>query len=222
MSLRSWTDLRNQVDFLRPFELLERILTRHAGRNNLLARLGPEAEDGIDALLNQALAYEALQVPSLTGFLSWLEADGIEIKRQSDTAGGRIRVMTTHGAKGLESPIVILPDTGDRRPPRQDEIIKSGDGSLIWKTPADLRPPVLAAAIEHAKQAHDEEVGRLLYVALTRAEKWLIICASGAVKEAGDSWYRQVEAGDGCGGGISDCRADRGKPFGLNTATGPI
>jgi ATP-dependent helicase/nuclease subunit A len=88
-----------------------------------------------------------------------------------------------------------LPDTGDRRPPQQDEIIKSSDGNLMWKTPATLRPTLMEDAIERAKQSHDKEAARLLYVALTRAEKWLIVCASGDVKETGESWYRQVEGG---------------------------
>ncbi|MFN4129448.1 MAG: double-strand break repair helicase AddA, partial [Paracoccaceae bacterium] len=79
------TDLRNQADFLRPYEMLERILTRHNGRQRLLTRLGPEAEDGIDELLNQALAYENNDVPSLTGFLIWLESDVVEVKRQLDS-----------------------------------------------------------------------------------------------------------------------------------------
>ena len=51
-------DVRARADYLRPFELIERMLVRHDGRRRLVARLGPEAEDGIDALLDQALAYE--------------------------------------------------------------------------------------------------------------------------------------------------------------------
>ncbi len=188
------SELRNQVDFLRPFELLERILTRHGGRENLLARLGPEAEDGIDALLTQAVVYEMSETASLTGFLVWMDADGIEIKRQSDTASGRIRVMTTHGAKGLESPIVILPDTGDRKPPPPAELIPSQGGFLMWRTNKELQPKVMNVALTKLKTAHDEEMSRLLYVALTRAEKWLIVCGSGSVKEDGSSWYRAVEA----------------------------
>ncbi|MDP5358988.1 MAG: double-strand break repair helicase AddA, partial [Paracoccaceae bacterium] len=100
-------DLRGKSDFLRPYDLIERILTRHDGRRKLLARLGPEAEDGIDALLSQALAYESTGVPSLTGFLSWMQTDDLEVKRQMESQGDRIRVMTVHGAKGLEAPIVI-------------------------------------------------------------------------------------------------------------------
>src|SRR6056297_1170121 len=105
-------DLRGQADYLRPYDLIERILTRHDGRRKLLARLGTEAEDGIDALLSQALAYERSDIPSLTGFLCWMQTDDLEIKRQMDAAGDLIRVMTVHGAKGLEAPVVILPETG--------------------------------------------------------------------------------------------------------------
>lgn len=115
-------DLRDQADFLRPFDLIERALTRHDGRRRLLARLGEEAEDGIDELLSQALAYERTDVPSLTGFLTWLQTDEVEVKRQMEAAGGRIRVMTVHGSKGLEAPIVILPDTADRKPRERDEL----------------------------------------------------------------------------------------------------
>lgn len=187
--------LRNLADFLGPFELLERILTRFDGRRLLLARLGAEAEDGIDAMLSQAIEYERSETPSLTGFLTWLEVDAVEIKRQSDSAGDRIRVMTTHGAKGLESPIVILPDTGDIRPRQVDEIVLTESGLPIWKPRTDFQTNSVKQALTTQKLAQAEERQRLLYVALTRAEKWLIICASGDVKAVGDSWYRQVEAG---------------------------
>ncbi|MBZ4307586.1 hypothetical protein LAN33_25275, partial [Mycobacterium tuberculosis] len=84
-------------------DLIARLLTRHGGRAALLARLGPEAVDGIDELMSQALAYEQVETPSLTGFLVWLAQDEVEVKRQlPGGAGGLIRVMTVHGSKGLE------------------------------------------------------------------------------------------------------------------------
>ena len=91
--------------------MIERLLTRHGGRARLLARLGPEAEEGIDALLNEAMRYEQSGPPSLSGFVAWYATQETDIKRQTAGAGAGIRVMTVHGAKGLESPIVILPDT---------------------------------------------------------------------------------------------------------------
>jgi ATP-dependent helicase/nuclease subunit A len=184
-------DLRAQVDFLRPFDLIERILTRHDGRRTLLARLGAEAEDGIDALLGQALAYERTEVPSLTGFLEWMQADDLEIKRQIDSASDQIRVMTVHGAKGLEAPIVILPDTGAKKNDIKDEIITL-DGVPVWKPGAAEMPQALTARIDEMKAAQTQENLRLLYVAMTRAEKWLIIAAAGDLPKDGGSWYQMA------------------------------
>jgi len=193
-------DLRGQTDFLRPYDLIERILTRHEGRKRLLGRLGTEAEDGINALLSQALAYERSDVPSLTGFLQWMETDDLEIKRQMGSGGNMIRVMTVHGAKGLEAPIVILPDTGPRKPTNGDEIMLSDSGVPLWKTPAAQMPAVLRNALADARSAQEAERMRLLYVALTRAEKWLIIMAAGDMSPKGESWYQMVEAAMGQAG----------------------
>ncbi|MRU15503.1 double-strand break repair helicase AddA [Roseovarius sp. A21] len=184
-------DLRKQADYLRPYDLLQRILTRHDGRRKLLARLGVEAEDGIDALLSQAMAYEQRAVDSLTGFLVWLETDDLEIKRQMDSAGNRIRVMTVHGAKGLEAPIVILPDTGQRKNDIKDQILDH-KGTALWKTGADDAPQVIREVVERAKAAQIAERDRLLYVAITRAEKWLIVAAAGDLGKTGDTWHDKV------------------------------
>ena len=186
-------DLRGQIDFLRPYDLIERILTRHDGRRKLLGRLGAEAEDGINALLSQALAYERTDIPSLTGFLAWMQTDDLEIKRQMSGVGNMIRVMTVHGSKGLEAPIVILPDTGKRQAPRDAEIMVA-DGIPLWKVPADASPALISQAREQARAREENERLRLLYVALTRAEKWLIVGAAGDVGKDGTSWYQMVQA----------------------------
>ncbi|QEW22888.1 ATP-dependent helicase/nuclease subunit A [Marinibacterium anthonyi] len=187
-------DLMGQTDFLRPYDLIERILTRHDGRQLLLGRLGAEAEDGINALLGQALAYERTGVPSLTGFLGWMETDDLEIKRQMGSAGDLIRVMTVHGSKGLESPIVILPDTGKRNAPTAPEIMEIG-GAPVWRVNADGMPPDMEDAKAAFQDRQRAERQRLLYVALTRAEKWLIVAAAGDLPKDGDSWYQQIEDG---------------------------
>ncbi|GLS86235.1 double-strand break repair helicase AddA [Cypionkella aquatica] len=187
-------DLRDQADFLRPYDLIERALTRHDGRRRLLTRLGPEAEDGIDEFLSQALAFERTEIPSLTGFLIWLETDEIEVKRQMDSEGHRIRVMTVHGAKGLEAPLVILPDTCDRSPQDRDEIYTLENGLPVWKTPSNESPSPIATARTLRKDKAEEESLRLLYVALTRARTWLIVCGAGEAKKE-TAWYRLVQQG---------------------------
>jgi ATP-dependent helicase/nuclease subunit A len=190
------TDLRNATDFLRPYDLIERALTRYDGRRKLLARLGPEAEDGIDELLTQALAYESTEVPSLTGFLAWLDADEVSVKRQMETDGGRIRVMTVHGAKGLEAPIVIMPDTADKTDREHDQIFDLHDGPVVWKTKAEESPPLIAAEAAARKALREAEKMRLMYVAMTRAQSRLIVAAAGEVSDdKGNSWYRLIRDG---------------------------
>src|SRR6056297_247567 len=187
-------DLRGQVDFLRPYDMLERILIRHRGRQKLIGRLGEEAEDGIDALLNQALVYEQTDIPSLTGFLHWMETDDIEIKRSVDSAGSRIRVMTIHGAKGLEAPIVILPDTHKKPSQSSKESFVTTGGAVHWRGSDTTRAGFQRAAVDQARQAEDEENDRLLYVALTRAEHWLVVAGAGAADKAGECWHDRVSA----------------------------
>lgn len=198
-------DLRDQADFLRPYELVERMLTRHDGRRRLLARLGIEAEDGIDALLAASLAYEQMGVPSLTGFLVWLASDETEIKRRLDSGAKAIRVMTVHGAKGLESPIVILPDTAKRGPHEKGSFVQPEGMPALWKSKAVENPPVIAAEVERRRARAEAENMRLLYVAMTRAESWLIVAAAGEVGAGSDSWYTLI-AEAATGAGLTDGR----------------
>ncbi|NIY71426.1 double-strand break repair helicase AddA [Marivivens donghaensis] len=181
-------DLRGQADFLRPYDLISRILVRHDGRRKLVGQLGAEAEDAIDALLAQALAYERSSTPSLTGFLHWMDAEEIVVKRQMDSASDEIRVMTVHGSKGLEAPIVILPETAGRRNEVKDEVIRTEDGPF-WKMSRDETPQDLVGHYEQMQDATARERRRLLYVAMTRAEKWLVVFgASNSVKDP-EMWH---------------------------------
>jgi ATP-dependent helicase/nuclease subunit A len=185
-------DLRSQSDFLRPYELIDRILTRHDGRRLLLGRLGAEAEDGIDELLSQALAYEQIEVPSLTGFLVWLTSGEVEAKRQAEAEGHRIRVMTVHGAKGLEAPVVILPDTADRRPKDEGTILVPEGAPPIWALGSAEATALQQRSRQDRAARQEAESLRLLYVAATRARCWLIVAAAGKVSDR--SWYGLLRA----------------------------
>ena len=189
-------ELRRNVDFLRPFELIDLILSKYKGRKRLLARLGPEAEDGIDELLNQALAYERANTPSLTGFLSVAQSSDVQIKREADSSGNLIRVMTVHGAKGLESNIVILPDT-TARPKQTGRAIIPGPGDIpvLPRRKEECSPEMLQAKARKA-EADEAEKDRLLYVAMTRAKKWLIVCGvEPGNKSDYMDWHRKVKTG---------------------------
>lgn len=220
-------DMAGQADFLRPYEFLERALIRHDGRRLLAARLGPEAEDAIDELLAQALAYEASEPPSLTGFIAWIEAAEIEVRREMEGGADMVRVMTIHGAKGLEAPVVILPDTisGGR----------AGRGPLLLPVPARDNAPALmlwlgskddddalAAAARAEAEARDmAERKRLLYVALTRAEDWLILCGAGLRNNPKNTWYEMLEAGMAALADVKALPAPTGEGEMLRFETGP-
>lgn len=195
-AVETLADLMGQTGFLRPYDLIQRLLIRHGGREALLARLGPEAQDGIDELLSQALRYESSETPSLTGFLVWLAGDEVEVRRQAGSSGegeGLIRVMTVHGSKGLESPIVIMPDAAKRRPPREAPVLPVPDGLALWRGRKGERPDPVEDLAEAQTRRQLEERKRLLYVGLTRAESWLIVAAAGETDP--DSWHGMVEAG---------------------------
>lgn len=183
-------DLRDQVDFLRPHELLERILIRHDGRRRIRARLGEEVSEAVEALVDLALIYERDHVPTLDGFLEWIAASDAEIKRQPPAGGRRLRVMTIHGAKGLEAPLVILPDTDLRRPPNPDPMLMIRGVPVLRAKAEQATPAQIAAAQAEASLARAES-DRLLYVALTRAESWLILCGAGETEDP-ESWHSRV------------------------------
>ncbi|NHB76623.1 double-strand break repair helicase AddA [Rhodobacter calidifons] len=187
-------DMRAQADFLRPYDLIERVLNRHDGRRKLVSRLGPEAEDGIDELLSQALAYETAEVPSLTGFLTWMETDDVEVKRQAEGAGDLIRVMTVHGAKGLEAEIVILPECADYSPPQRGQIEVHPTGPALWKMKEGESPALLTSLRQDRAEREAAERLRLLYVAMTRARCWLVAAGAGKVTQD-TTWHRLIAAG---------------------------
>ncbi|NBQ74881.1 MAG: double-strand break repair helicase AddA, partial [Acetobacteraceae bacterium] len=194
-----------RLDFITPHGLFADVLGApgpldpRAGRARILARLGPDAGDPLDELLNAALEHEKLNPPSLQGFVHWLRQGGTEIKREAEAAGDVVRIMTVHGAKGLQAPIVILPDTTSKAQDRKTlRWFEDGQEALpVWAPQVKgFEAPALTAQ-RLADQAGDaEEEHRLLYVALTRAEDRLIICGwRGAKKPPDGCWYDLVEQG---------------------------
>ena len=177
-----------------PFAFYASLLGHGGGRRRFLARLGLEANDALDEFLNLALDYERRETPSLQGFLAWLRAARAEVKRDMEIARDEVRVMTVHGAKGLEAPIVILADTmtppAGPRPPR---LLELGDGAMVWAGRKDDDAPAVAIARQAALAEAENEYRRLLYVAMTRAADLLIICgADGERQRPPGCWYNLV------------------------------
>ena len=211
------SELLAQVDFVPPYELYADLLGRRGGRRALLERLGPDAADPIDEFLNLALAYERNHIPSLQGFLQWLGSGAVEIKRDLEHAtGGQVRIMTVHGAKGLQAPIVFLPDT--MQIPRQTARllwIRDNAGGVLplWSPRTAFDDTRTGGARQDRLQLEAQEQNRLLYVALTRAEDRLYICGwHGQQTPSSDCWYHRIAAGiAGLGESFAfDCRTELG------------
>ncbi len=199
VAARDWLgEVLRFADLAAPYAFFERILSGPLqGRRRLLGRLGEEARDAIDAVLDQALAYEAAHPPSLQGFLAWIEADDVEIKRDPDAPLDAVRLMTVHGAKGLQAPIVILADAcRARKADHGPLLLPIDDGVLpVFVPGGEPLSGRLAAAAEARDAEAAREHCRLLYVALTRAEDLLYL--GGALKKGEppeDSWYAAVAA----------------------------
>jgi len=220
------------ADYEPPQTLLHWLLTGPwQGRRKLVARLGREANDPIDELLNAAHAYAASATPSLVGFLKWFDAGEGELKREPDNAHGQVRVMTVHGAKGLQAPIVILADaTGNPEDSRPSQFDLS-DPADPTKRQIPL-PPLrkedrvgrIAEEYEESRIADEQEHWRLLYVAMTRAEEALFVGGALNSRDRGapspKSWYAQLQAMFGTNDWIEDPiwsgRLERGdRPAGI-------
>jgi ATP-dependent helicase/nuclease subunit A len=197
-----------RADFVPPYELYGEILGPEGGRRALLHRLGPEAEDPIEEFLGLALAYEREHVPPLQGFLRWLTAAETEVKR--DFAARRrdeVRILTVHGAKGLEAPVIFLPDT--MAVPEQKVALLWGEDDLpLWKPPGDHVARRYATEKNAWRDRQLQEYRRLLYVGLTRAQDRLYICGWQTLRTPQQHCWHIL-----CRAGLSGCA----QPFAFDT-----
>jgi ATP-dependent helicase/nuclease subunit A len=188
-----------------PYMFYARLIGEDGGRRALLARLGPEVADAIDEFMALALAYEQKAAPSLHAFLAEIEAADTPIKRDMEAKGDSVRVMTVHAAKGLEAPIVFLPDACSAPHARNEAKLldlggaEVGDPPLfVWATKKGEDPPALANARQGAREAAAGEHRRLLYVAMTRAAQRLVVAGYEGVRgRPQDNWFDLVRSGLG-------------------------
>jgi ATP-dependent helicase/nuclease subunit A len=201
-ALRTLEELTNKARVMAPFEFYAHVLGARKGRAKFLARLGIEASDPIDEFLNLALSYEQRETPTLQGFLSWVRAAQSEVKRDMEMARDEVRVMTVHGAKGLEAKNVILVDSTTTRPegaypPRLLPVplpgAAPGAAGLIWGVARDKDAGPMADARARIIEEAKDEYRRLLYVGLTRAAERLVVCGTKGVNNIPEGcWYELV------------------------------
>ena len=180
-------DMLRAADNITPYAFLENLLSGALqGRKKLLARLGEEARDPVDELLNAALQYEREGVASLQQFLDWFDRGETEVVRDAGAAGDAVRVMTVHGAKGLQAPLVILADACADPEKALERNFKWTIDGVVENLPL-FRPRgterALVASLQSSMDDADEKARkehmRLLYVAMTRAEERLVIAEIG-------------------------------------------
>ena len=186
------------ADLKPTYELFNYILSTLGGRARFIQQLGDEVNDVLDEFLSEALAYDSANPPSLQGFIHYIQQQPLEIKRAL-THKNQVRIMTIHGSKGLQSPIVILADTTDTPSNNKDGLLwqfdKHEQAVRLFLSPSsgDDCKATKQLKAEQLQKTNDEHA-RLLYVALTRAQDSLYVCGSQTTKELKDEcWYSQIE-----------------------------
>lgn len=201
-TMKRW---RSRADVVPPYEFLVEVLIHDGMRQRLLARLGPEAADPLDEFLALALSYDDQAPPSLQGFMTWAHSADREIKRDMEHGRNEVRVMTVHGSKGLEAPVVFLPDTcsapSANRPggllafPDMDRPDPETE-PFLWPVKGSSGVEAVRSAREAARTKEAEEHNRLLYVALTRPRDRLYVAGfEGDRGRGAGCWYDAIEAG---------------------------
>jgi ATP-dependent helicase/nuclease subunit A len=187
-----------RADFMPPYELFSELLCL-GGRKKITERLGLEANDPLDEFLTQAIEFERVNIPSLQGFLHWLASADFEVKRDLETSqADQVRILTVHSSKGLQAPIVFLPDTIS--PPHKTPSIlwKETSSSIsipFWAPNKQKDNSITSLLREKAIDKRDREYRRLLYVAMTRAEDRLYVCGWETKKNTSElSWYKMIES----------------------------
>ena len=194
-----------RADKVPPFELFAGILDNNGMREKLTSRLGSEAGDAINEFLSMALSFDENSPPSLQEFLETVRNANSEIKRDMEKGINEVRIMTVHGAKGLEAEIVFMPDTTSARSSNRSGTVQGLAAShhpeqtpdhLIWCVPGSVDVDQIKAIRDHKQLAEQEEYNRLLYVAMTRARDRLYICGwLGRNKLTDNSWYALIKSG---------------------------
>lgn len=203
------SNLRARLNKQKPYEFYSSVLMetcpalKKSGLYAVYSRLGTEADDAMVEFLNAIERFEKKHVPTLQGLFSWLEAGETEVKREINLTNEvpRVHIMTVHGSKGLEAPIVILPDTtgipSDNTLSRPRFLWPDGNRSVpLWAPRADFESASYIRERQRAELERDREYRRLLYVAMTRAaDRLYVYGSSNSGKVSEKSWYSLIQKG---------------------------
>lgn len=216
-ALKSKSGHKNVKDYLenfiqiakamRPYEFFAQALSipcpadDQSGLRAFKKRLGDDCLDPIDEFVNASMNFEEDNIPNMQYFIQWQQSGSADIKRELEESAGQVRIMTVHGSKGLQSPIVILPDTirTSRHVPGQiDKRLlwphKTNWNTPLWSPRKDLDFNEFKETFQHIEDKADEEYRRLLYVAMTRAEDQLYVTGyKGSKTPIDECWYNYIQ-----------------------------
>lgn len=199
MAYEFLSEMQSRADFTTPYEFYAHALDTLGMRRRIIGRMGDEYADPMDEFLSQALSFERGHTPSLQGFLQWLASSESEIKRDPEQEADAVRIMTVHTAKGLQAPVVILPDTMEPDKLQDERLFwqQAGEGMIpLWLLASKENDARAALVRNRHKERKLQEYRRLLYVAMTRAQDFLCIAgATGRDKPPQASWYQLVRDG---------------------------
>ncbi|HEY4080344.1 MAG TPA: UvrD-helicase domain-containing protein [Burkholderiaceae bacterium] len=186
-----------------PHELLDAIL--HEG--DLLARLSaavPSSErrsrlHAVQALLELALDLDGGRYASIYGFVRALKKRALKLPLPAEPDA--VQLLTVHGAKGLEAPVVFLLD-GDAGPARAETnslLIDWPVGETVPQRVAFLAsearvPPALQTLLDDERGQREREELNALYVAMTRARSRLVVSRTvGARAPSSPTWWSRLQ-----------------------------
>jgi ATP-dependent helicase/nuclease subunit A len=197
--LARWAEVAR---ILPPHDLLDRVLHEGDVAARMLRSAPPERRDHaravIDSLLAQTLALDGGRYTTPYRFVRALKSGWLT--GSVAAADDAVRLLTVHGAKGLESEVVFLMDT-------DPEARNPESGSLLVDWPVESTHPSAVAFIgrwarlapslkplqEQEKRESDREELNGLYVAMTRARRRLVLSGIEPRRKASDpAWWDRV------------------------------
>lgn len=162
-------------------------------RNTLNAHCGPDSNDAIDELLHSANNFCKQDNSSIQNFIFWIDEYSGSVKRDSSNTD-KVKIMTMHAAKGLQSPIVILCDTTSV-PTQSNRFLWNQDDTLLSSKNSNSNPENFKELKKAEQNKTYAEYLRLLYVGMTRAEDHLIICGYQGTKTIPENcWYELIRS----------------------------
>lgn len=193
------SDIKTQSEYMAPYTFFSYVLNNNDVRYNFISALGNQVVDPMEEFMTICLSYERTQPGTLYHFIKWFITGGSEVTRDMDASSG-VRIVTVHGSKGLESPVVFLIDTIHM--PKSDKIVTIASGDMpVWLwVPRGEGSQCYIDAAQQQSDIQMAEYYRLLYVAMTRAKDELYIHGFTPDKNPpANAWHTQlwrVLAGD--------------------------